>query len=455
MTIDEDGGGGDIYTFSNSNFTDVKRELQLSSADGMHGPNGADMQTTDLTGLMKGAPTLPPGLRFPFGAILGHYLIIAGTYLSASVQQFSTWSLDLWTWQWQKIDAMALEKGSWNKAALWEDQAKLVVFGNRDSDLQQDCECNFPGLLPLKLIQFTCLDERRCINFDHLAIIELEIFGVYLPPHPPATKTEYQSLALQILHSSVNCDFEVVCEDGRSIKCSRTILLKRWPWFKAQHDRAQREANELVDAAAQQSSRMDLPVTLSSARLTPRQLHLSEPYPVVLALLEYLYTESLVTTLQHRPPILSALLMISKQYRLDHLTPLVVHAMHERLNETTALGVYEIATLCGCVCLQVRALKIVLVSETKRPSVFEFRFVSEYRASHSSYKSGVMEPPLTGEACLPARSTCPPPRRVPVPQAMRVFRPSTRFKAREGPIHTTVAPPVMAARVSNIWSNIF
>jgi hypothetical protein len=43
------------------------------------------------------------------------------------------------------------------------------------------------------------------------------------------------------------------------------------------------------------------------------------------------------------------------------------------------LGVYEIATLCGCVCLQVRALKIVLVSETKRTSLFEFRFVSEYR----------------------------------------------------------------------------
>ncbi len=99
------------------------------------------MSATDLTALMKDAPTtLPPGLRFPFGAILGHHLIIAGTYLSASVQQFLMWALDLWTWQWTKVDSIALNRGSWNKATLWEDQAKLVVFGNMGSNLQEDCE---------------------------------------------------------------------------------------------------------------------------------------------------------------------------------------------------------------------------------------------------------------------------------------------------------------------------
>lgn len=212
-------------------------------------------------------------------------------------------------------------------------------------------------------------DEHRCVNFDHVALTELEIYGLYQPPLPSSTKAEYQPLALQLLHSSVNTDFEIVCEDGRSVRCSRTILLQRWPWFKLQFERAQAEAADRLDEAVRGSGRTELPITLSSTRLTPKQLHLSEPYPVVLAFLEYLYSESLLTTLQHRPPILSALMMISKQYHIPALRRLVAHAMHERLNEVTALGVYEIATLCEEKCLQVRALKIVLVSSELQSSV--------------------------------------------------------------------------------------
>lgn len=154
-TMLEEGGGGDIYTFSNSNFTDVKRELQVISPNANGNP--AEMTVTDLTALMKGAPTLPPGLRFPFGAILGHHLIIAGTYLSSSVQQFSTWALDLWTWEWTKIDAIAMIEGSWNKAVLWEDEAKLVIFGSMDGDLNDDCKYALETRLPLNTTPTECV----------------------------------------------------------------------------------------------------------------------------------------------------------------------------------------------------------------------------------------------------------------------------------------------------------
>lgn len=150
MATVEQGGGKDVYLFSNSNFTDVRRELQLLTP-AESGGNGA-LVARDITAQMRGA-TLPPGLRFPFGTILGHHLVLAGTYLSASVQTFAIWALDLRTFVWRRLDALALDGpgqpvergdgrpgGSWNKAVCWEDRNRLVVFGDKHSDLQQDCE---------------------------------------------------------------------------------------------------------------------------------------------------------------------------------------------------------------------------------------------------------------------------------------------------------------------------
>ncbi len=346
VTITEEGGGGDVYVFSNSNFTDVRRELQLFSADKLVKDNPADMVCADLTSQMKGAPALPPGLRFPCGAIVGHHLVICGTYLSASVQQFSTWALDLWTWRWQKIEAAALDRGSWNKAVLWEDRARLVVFGNRSGNLQDDY-------------------EHRTCNFGNIALVELEVFGIYAPPTQVATLQQYQAFALQSLRESLNSDFEVVCEDGRAIRCARTVLQQRWPWFASHFDKARSATQQIVEEAAQENKQDTLCVSLSAPRLTPRQLHIAEPYPICLALLQYFYTESLLTSLQHRPPVLSSLLMLARQYDLPALGRQVEHAMHERLSDAHALHIYEIATLCGCVSLQLRALKLVLVSSDR------------------------------------------------------------------------------------------
>lgn len=151
LATPEDGGGREIYLFSNSNFTDVRRELQvlIPAADTSSDKGFA---SRDITAQMHGFP-LPPGLRFPFGTILGHHLVLAGTYLSASVQTFAVWALDLRTYTWRRLDALALDGpgqpvargdgrpgGSWNKAICWEDRNRLVVFGNKHSDLQQDCK---------------------------------------------------------------------------------------------------------------------------------------------------------------------------------------------------------------------------------------------------------------------------------------------------------------------------
>jgi hypothetical protein len=154
------GGGSDIYTFSNSNFTDVRRQIQVSRFD----PTGQDMVTTDVTNQMTGrSEKLPPGLRFPYASIVGHHLIIAGTYLSAHEQEYTVWVLDMRKGKWRKIEAMvlcsgsravtsadaeSLGGGSWNKGVTWEENGKLIVFGNKCRSLAEDCESSLECFYP-------------------------------------------------------------------------------------------------------------------------------------------------------------------------------------------------------------------------------------------------------------------------------------------------------------------
>lgn len=150
---------GDAYLFSNANFTDVQRSLHALSLDD---DDDDTVRITDMTSQLNASPTTaqPPGLRFPFAAHVGRYLVVGGTYLSASTQQFALWALDLRGWTWRKVDAEVLEGmghgvggqgltedvlagGSWNRAVWWEEGRRLVVLGNRYRGLQEDCECGF------------------------------------------------------------------------------------------------------------------------------------------------------------------------------------------------------------------------------------------------------------------------------------------------------------------------
>ena len=83
----------------------------------------------------------PPGLRFPSGAILGTHFIVAGTYLSQSLQSFSIWALDLGSMTWSRIDpgsTLSGTTGSWFRGCLWPDANKYLVFGNRHGNLVED-----------------------------------------------------------------------------------------------------------------------------------------------------------------------------------------------------------------------------------------------------------------------------------------------------------------------------
>ncbi|KAF8630819.1 hypothetical protein AX17_005178 [Amanita inopinata Kibby_2008] len=348
----------DIYLYSNYNFTDVKRELEVLSP-----LPGADFTIQDQSSTMAGT-TFPPGLRFPTGAILGSNLIIAGTYLAHSYQSFSIWVLDLISMTWSRIDpGKALETGSWFRACLWPEANQFLIFGNRNGNLVDDY-------------------NRRLLSWDHVAVVDLEAFGIYQPP-PLKLDLHMQEFGLAALEESVMADFELICDDGRRISCSRKLLDDRWPWFREQRLRLLQMAIFTSEALPPSSMHTPLPSVPGTAsvftvgsdakrvaldpRLTPRAFHLSEPFPITLALLQYFYAQALITPLQHAPAVLSQLLVLSTVYGLSHLEALVRHAMHRMLNNATSVAVYEVATLCSCRSLQIRALKTVMSYTQKRP----------------------------------------------------------------------------------------
>ncbi|KAI5123174.1 hypothetical protein M0805_000874 [Coniferiporia weirii] len=353
----------DIYLYSNYNFTDVKRELEVFTPQA---GGAADFQKSDRSAAMTGA-VLPPGLRFPTGAICGNHLIFAGTYLAHSYQSYSIWALDLTTMAWTRLDpGAALSSGSWFRAALWSSPTRgtssLLIFGNRNGSLVEDY-------------------NRRLLAWDDVAVLDLEAFGIYQPPRA-VLDTRAQELGLAALEEGLLADFELVCDDGRRIACSRRLLEERWGWFREQsrlfREQATRALGELgpdaVDAADAAPPDDILPPSTSTSsispqrpdpRLTPRALLLSEPYAVTHAFLQYIYTYSLITPLQHAPAVLSQLLLLGAAYAMPELEALVRHAMHRALAPATSVGVYEVATLCGCQGLQIRALKAVMASSRR------------------------------------------------------------------------------------------
>ena len=325
----------DIYIYSNYNFQDLKRELEVLEA-----PTNPDFTVTDQSGLMRGA-ALPPGLRFPTGSILGNHLIVSGTYLANTSQSFSIWALDLTSFTWQRIDAGTyLSSGSWNRGTLWRETNKYIVMGNRDRSLVADY-------------------NHRQQNFDHISFVELEAFGIYQPP-PVTLSLDAQLLGLQSLGDESLADFELIPEvstdaekDRFKFLCSSRILEARWPWFR------NRKATYNAQLQAQN------PSSIAEQRLMSRTLNIPESPTVIKALLEWFYTSALVTPLQLSQNVLASLLGFSRTYGLEALENDVKHAMHSQLEPATAVQIHEAATLCGARMLQIRALRIVMASNKR------------------------------------------------------------------------------------------
>ena len=199
-----------IWLFSNFSFANVKRALDQISAP--RHPNFA-CPVTHLSHLMSAGPTQPPGLRFPTGAVVGHHLIIAGTFLAQQNSSFAIWALDLsqaprgGKLAWQKIDPGSImgDCASWTKAFVWRNT--VVVLGDRDREITADY-------------------DHRQLNWTHCAFVDLEAFGIYQPPLQLLSPS-LQQAGLDWLSMTGGQDFEIVAADGNRFGCSRRILPRK------------------------------------------------------------------------------------------------------------------------------------------------------------------------------------------------------------------------------------
>ncbi|RKP10411.1 hypothetical protein THASP1DRAFT_8156, partial [Thamnocephalis sphaerospora] len=295
---------GSTYVYSNYNFTDVRRELQVL---------GPDLHLTDRSRGMTGE-NLPPGLRFPTGHLIGNHLVVSGTYLTNTSQTFATWLLDMRRLVWARLEcSRPLHNGSWNRAVLDARRNRHLILGHRDRTLLADY-------------------EHRRVNFDHVAAVCLESYGVYDMPRQRVSVLG-QELGCMLLDRPQFSDFEIrAAVEERTIYVNTRLLRERWPYF-----------DRLIRANAQEHHR--------------RYLRLPEPYPVVYHMLRYLYSGALDPS--SSVDILGELMVLGDVYNLTDLAAHAADVLHGRLTLDTTPHIFRYATMARRNGLRVRALRIM------------------------------------------------------------------------------------------------
>lgn len=337
-----------IYLYTNYNFADVKRELQL-----IFSPASTSSNIEDCSGFMTGS-AMPPGLRFPTGHTLGHHLVLAGTYLSPQSQAYTIWSLNLGTLTWSRVETGSVfTSGSWNKGVLHEDTNRLLVFGHKSRNLLEDY-------------------NNRQVNFDHLASVDLEAFGVYRLP-PTTCSSLAQEMGLSLLNEPSVSDFRIITREKQTIMVNSAVLCQRWPYF-----------DELMKANRSEQQAEKSPIVNHS-------MEFLYPHAVVIALLQYIYTDNLLTAQQYQPHVLSQLMLLADMYNLPRLRDLTAHALHQMLNMSTAPLIFETAALSHRTSLQIRALKMMIAAK-KMIQQQQMRASQCPRQRAPSITGSVMEP---------------------------------------------------------------
>ncbi|KAH8818828.1 hypothetical protein DL96DRAFT_1715110 [Flagelloscypha sp. PMI_526] len=311
-----------VYLFNNFNGVDIQLHTNLHLFETDRGQkDGRTFHIFDRTRRMSGQR--PPCLRFPTGHMVGAHLLLSGVAVNGPHYVFSMSSLNLSSMEWTRLPCdEALRDGSWHGSVVFARDNKLIVLGDRSSSMDEDY-------------------TSRAMSFDDAMLFDLESYGVYQPPEQDL-ESSLQELGLATLGGQHFADFQLICGDGTEISCSRTVLEQSWPWMK---DRLDVLKGRPEGAAG-------------NSRLTTSSFRLGENRDTTRALLEYFYTRSLVTPLQHSPEVRGRLLSVATSYGIPHLRDLIKHALHLALTPETAEEIARVAASAGCQSLQERARRM-------------------------------------------------------------------------------------------------
>ncbi|KAI9009018.1 hypothetical protein CLU79DRAFT_678150, partial [Phycomyces nitens] len=307
-----------VHVYSSSNVNGLVRDFHALTVS----TKGEFIDLADRSNLLAGT-ALPPQLRFPVAFACGQYMIIAGSCITPTGSQYHIWALNFAAMAWTRLDAgPALSKGSWLRGALYKNSNRFYVFGHPDRSMDDDY-------------------KNRIVSFEYLVSIDTEAFGIYQPP-TPSYDTDAQGLGLSILNDMTLADLTIVTTDQQSVPVNSAILAQRWPSIRALLSPLLSPENP--DPSIQITHKLTFPDTHS----------------VLVAFLQFIYTDQLLTAQQHQPHILSRLLLIADLFGITRLKELAVHALHQMLNMSTASVIYETAALSNSLSLQIRALRVLI-----------------------------------------------------------------------------------------------
>lgn len=310
----------DIHIYSNYSTSETTRQLHSWKLNSRNECIEASNQEEQV-----GTSTIaPPPLRFPSAFMCGQQFILAGPYINGPVQQFQIWALDMTSFVWSKIESgPGLSRGSWLRGMLCETSNTFLVFGHPGRIMQDDY-------------------KNRVHCFEYLACVDIEVFGIYRPPQP-SFSTIGQSLGLSMLKDSLLADVKIVTTDSQTISANSAVLAQRWPLVRSLLG---------PTATLQEQSKM--------LNTDTRTLSFPDTHIVLIAFLQFIYTDHLVTAQQHQPQILSRLLFLGDLFKITRLKELAIHALHQMLNMSTAAMIYESASLSNATSLQIRALRVLI-----------------------------------------------------------------------------------------------
>jgi hypothetical protein len=129
-------------------------------------------------------------------------------------------------------------------------------------------------------------------------VINGESLGLYDIP-PAQCNNEFG----QLLNNPELSDFTIVAADGQELHVHQVILITRWVYFRNMYKSGMMETQQ-------------------------RRMQISEPYPVVLALLKYLYTDQLA--IEEPWQVVCDMLVMANMYLLHRLTKICCQRLYER-----------------------------------------------------------------------------------------------------------------------------
>ncbi|KAI8053700.1 uncharacterized protein B0P05DRAFT_479597, partial [Gilbertella persicaria] len=319
-TTSEDATEITIHAYSNFSGAEVTRQLHTWKLN----QQNESIELQDQSDSINLGNALPPPLRFPSAFMCGQQFILAGPHFSNTGNQFQIWALDTTSFIWTKIEVgHVLARGSWLRGMLYEDKNRFVVFGHPARNMQEDYR-----------------DRAHC--FEYLASVDIEIFGIYKPPQ--STFSAFgQGLGLALLKDPMMADLKIVSIDGQHVMVNSAVLSQRWP-------SVQPLLKPLLDPQS----------NFEGLDFDKRELSFPDTYVVLIAFLQFIYTDHLVTAQQHQPQILARLLFIADLFDVPRLKALATHSLHQMLNIQTATMIYESASLSNAISLQVRALRVMI-----------------------------------------------------------------------------------------------